>query len=375
MVWLRLRQDSICYAQLEIMATAEPPDIRLPNQASMGDLPEGADPFAPESSDSVEVAVSQPPPVVIEDDSFLTDALLAAMLVLLVLLALTSIRLLKLREIIRRNRDEVVSVRDEARQLRRMLADAEEKAEARIRKRTGKLLETAQHSQRERDQLSSANKQLREMMRSDPLTGLANSRYFHHRLETELRRALRSRQLVALILCDLDGFSEYNEKHGHDKGDLLLNSVARLVRKHFRRGGDITARLDADQFAIIAPDTNFEDAVQHAMKLHRQIRRLDTAGGEQAIEERMTASIGVICISPTRLHPPQQVIERARGVLKLAKDRGRDRVAGDPGSPAERMPRHQREKTSPPRKEPPAQGDTSDGKEPTQRLHKRPASG
>ncbi|MGI9265185.1 MAG: GGDEF domain-containing protein, partial [Gammaproteobacteria bacterium] len=205
------------------MATAEPPDIRLPNQASEGDLPEGADPFAPEPGDSVEVAVSQPIPVADEDAGLLTDALLAGMLVLLILLALTSIRLLKLREIIRRNRDEVVSVRDEARQLRRMLADAEEKAEARIRKRTGKLLETTQNSRRELDQLSLANKQLRGTMRSDPLTGLANGRYFHHRLETELRRALRSRQLVALILCDLDGFTNYNEKHGHDKGDVWLN--------------------------------------------------------------------------------------------------------------------------------------------------------
>ena len=53
----------------------------------------------------------------------------------------------------------------------------------------------------------------------------------------------------------------------------------------------------------------------------------------------MTASIGVICVSPTRLASRRnRCIERARRVLKLAKDRGRDRVAGDPGSPAERMP-------------------------------------
>ena len=218
------------------------------------------------------------------------------------------------------------------------------------------------------------------MIRTDPLTGLANNRYFHHRLETELRRALRSRQLVALILCDMDGFEAYNRKYGHDKGDLLLKGVAGLVDGHFRRGGDIAARLDADRFAIIAPDTNFEDAVQHAMKLHRQIRRLDTATEKKTVEERVTASIGVICVSPTRLHPPQQVLERARRVLKLAKERGRDRVAGDPGTPPERMPRHQRQKARPARRpatgsaNPAADAKTAD-KPADQGLQKRPANG
>jgi hypothetical protein len=140
------------------------------------------------------------------------------------------------------------------------------------------------------------------------------------------------------------------------------------------------ARLDGDRFAIIAPDTNFEDAVQHTMKLHRQIRRLDTVGEGKTVEERVTASIGVICVSPTRPHPPQQVLERARRVLKLAKEKGRDRVAGDPGSPAERMSRHPRQKTSPVRS--PARGSTEPGAEAAttdgsadQSLRKRPASG
>ena len=362
------------------MATADPPDIRLPKQVSEGDLPEGVDPFAPVTSDSVEATVSQPPPPPDDESEFLTDALLAILLVLLVLLALTSIRLLKLKETIRRNRDEVISVRDEARQLRRMLADAGEKAEARIRRRTGKLLESSQQSRRERDELDHSNKELKGMIRADPLTGLANNRYFHHRLETELRRALRSRQLVALILCDMDRFEAYNRKYGHDKGDLLLKGVANLVREHFRRGGDITARLDADRFAIIAPDTNFEDAVQHAMKLHRQIRRLDTVGDGRTVEERVTASIGVICVSPTRLHPPQQVLERARRVLKLAKEKGRDRVAGDPGSPAERMAPQQRRTTSPARSRtvdstgPGADTGTTDGPA-NQNPRRRPANG
>ena len=363
------------------MATADPPEIRLPKQASEGDLPEGADPFAPKTSDSVEATVSQPPPPPPDDgQGLLTDALLTTLLVLLILLALTSIRLLKLKQIIRRNRDEVISVRDEARQLRRMLVDAEDKVDARIRKRTGKLLETSQQSKRERDELDRANHELKRMIRIDPLSGLVNKRYFHYRLETELRRALRSRQLVALILCDMDDFEGYNRKHGHDKGDLLLKGVAKLVSEYFRRGGDIAARLDADRFAIIAPDTNFEDAVQHAMKLHRQIKRLDRVTDGKTVEERVTASIGVICVSPTRLHPPHQVLERARRVLKLAKERGRDRVAGDPGSPSERMPRHQRQKAG--RVQQASTGSTGTGaktraadKPPDQGLRKRPANG
>ncbi len=345
------------------MANAETPEIRLPSQAAESDLPEGADPFAPEKTDPVDTVVVQPemPPEAAREP--LTDVLLVAILALLVLLALTSIRLLKLREVLRRGRAAVMSARDETRQLRRMLSDAEDKAEARIRRRTGRLLDRSQQTQRERDELDLANQRLKGMIRSDTLTGLANSRYFQYRLETELRRALRSRQLVAIILCDIDDFESYNRKHGHDKGDLLLISVARLIAKHFRRGGDITARLDADRFAILAPDTNFEDAVQHAMELHRQIRRLDTEEFERKIEERVTSSIGVICVSPTRLHPPRIVMERARRALKLAKDRGRDRVAGDPGMPSERT-RKKQDPVAQERRPPPAAVPDDRGRKP-----------
>jgi diguanylate cyclase (GGDEF)-like protein/hemerythrin-like metal-binding protein len=95
-------------------------------------------------------------------------------------------------------------------------------------------------------------KQLSFMAFLDPLTGLANRALFLDRMRDTLSAARRDRRVFAVLMCDLDGFKQVNDTHGHEAGDELLKTVARRLERAVR-DSDTVARLGGDEFAIILP--------------------------------------------------------------------------------------------------------------------------
>jgi diguanylate cyclase (GGDEF)-like protein len=89
----------------------------------------------------------------------------------------------------------------------------------------------------------------------DALTGIGNKGYFHRRLDTEVRRALRSHTELTLIYADLDNFKKVNDTWGHACGDMVLQYFAQLLQNSVRHY-DITARLGGEEFAAILPVTS-----------------------------------------------------------------------------------------------------------------------
>lgn len=158
---------------------------------------------------------------------------------------------------------------------------------------------------------------------TDTLTGLANRRHFFSRLEDELSRLRRlDGQPVSLLMLDLDFFKQVNDTLGHAAGDAVLRHLADLMR-HDLRDTDLAGRLGGEEFAVILPGANLEQAVARAERFRQMVQQSPAYHEGQSIA--FTASFGVTSLLEQDISP-DQVLQRADAALYLAKAEGRNRV-------------------------------------------------
>jgi diguanylate cyclase (GGDEF)-like protein len=120
--------------------------------------------------------------------------------------------------------------------------------------------------------LRTSHQALWALARRDELTGVGNYRALHERLAAEVARHQRHGREFALVLLDLDGFKEINERHGHLEGDRLLAEIGSSLRKEVR-GGDSVFRQGGDEFAVIVPEVNAEEAGEVAKRLRGRVSK------------------------------------------------------------------------------------------------------
>jgi diguanylate cyclase (GGDEF)-like protein len=149
--------------------------------------------------------------------------------------------------------------------------------------------------------------QLRFLADHDPLTRLLNRRAFVERLDGEVARALRYGRRFALVVCDLDGFKELNDRFGHPAGDEALQRFARSLEAALRRG-DSAFRIGGDEFALLLAEASEADARE---VLRRVTLRLDG----------LRASFGVASC-PDHATDAQSLLRLADGALYAAKRSG-----------------------------------------------------
>jgi diguanylate cyclase (GGDEF)-like protein len=137
-----------------------------------------------------------------------------------------------------------------------------------------------------REQMVARQRDLAELARRDPLTGVGNRRLMQERLDYELSRHRRSEQELALLVLDLDGFKEVNDRLGHPAGDQLLAGVAQALCDTVREG-DTIVRHGGDEFCILAPDTGRLDIEALAGRIHVALATIDCLG------RPLSATIGV----------------------------------------------------------------------------------
>ena len=175
---------------------------------------------------------------------------------------------------------------------------------------------------------SRESRKFQELASVDALTGLLNRRTMERRLREAIAQAGRQRFPVGAIMADLDRFKRCNDEFGHDAGDRVLRSFARILRQNCREE-DIAARYGGEEFCIISPHTPLSQAYSLADRLRRRWARIVFRFGERSA--RFTASFGVACYSP--LHgngndsdTPRGLIKQADLALYAAKHQGRNRV-------------------------------------------------
>jgi diguanylate cyclase (GGDEF)-like protein len=175
-------------------------------------------------------------------------------------------------------------------------------------------------------------KMLAQRAQVDGLTGLWNRAYFDQRLAQEIASSLRHRQPLALILCDIDRFKTINDTFGHPFGDGVLEELARFMSDG--RAGDVPCRYGGEEFGIIMPGTNADDAFVLADRLRRKIEEARWAGQPDLT---VTASFGAADLARTPEATPVAMVHLADQALYAAKSAGRNRVEVAPGNSNVRM--------------------------------------
>lgn len=199
------------------------------------------------------------------------------------------------------------------------------------RKKSEKQIEQYQHQLEElvlekTRKLEEANKQLQEMVNIDSLTGLSNRRYFDEVLNNEIRRAIRTRTDLSLLMCDIDYYKSYNDYYGHVQGDECLKNIADCFKNTFLRATDTVARFGGEEYAVILPDTNLEEARQSATRLCNMINKLNITHEASPIADHITISTGVACMHPDERLLDTELIQMADEALYQAKGNGRNRI-------------------------------------------------
>ena len=161
--------------------------------------------------------------------------------------------------------------------------------------------------------------ELRKIATTDALTGLFNRRQFDSALAEEMQRADRYGQVLSLLLFDVDHFKRFNDEHGHDQGDRVLQAIGLEMRDYFR-DVDHPCRYGGEEFCAILPSTGLPGARLAAERFRQRIEALEIDG------LRVTISIGIAIYPHPIVKSPAEMIKKADDGLYAAKKAGRNRV-------------------------------------------------
>lgn len=166
----------------------------------------------------------------------------------------------------------------------------------------------------------------------DPLTGLANRRYFESVLVQEMDRVSRSGESALLLMMDIDHFKRINDVHGHVVGDKVLQSLAHTLSACVRPM-DTLARYGGEEFAVVLPTCQIAFGTMVAERIRRMVAQTPVRVSPTE-ELHITVSVGGAYAMPWIRSTPELWIERADQQLYLAKSGGRNcvRIEAQPDS-------------------------------------------
>jgi diguanylate cyclase (GGDEF)-like protein len=164
---------------------------------------------------------------------------------------------------------------------------------------------------------------VRESALRDPLTGVLSRSGLDGPLHRELNAGLLEDTPACLLLLDLDYFKSVNDRLGHVAGDGLLTRVAALVQENVRTG-DSVGRYACEEFAIVLPHTELDQAQALAERIRAEIERHAFDLDEGSV--RITASLGVASLRDPSIGTVGDWIAAADSALDRAKSQGRNRV-------------------------------------------------
>ena len=167
--------------------------------------------------------------------------------------------------------------------------------------------------------LQAANKKLQAVSITDKLTNIHNRLGIDTAFERELKKFQSSHQPFGVILIDIDNFKNINDKYGHQVGDKVLQSIAKILQEH-TRDTDIVGRWGGEEFLIICPQTDMTGTSRRAELLRKFIEEHKFHTVVQ-----VTASFGVSTILDDDTQ--DTLLKRVDKALYKAKESGKNRVS------------------------------------------------
>lgn len=185
----------------------------------------------------------------------------------------------------------------------------------------GELSAMRTRLKQQKAELVDALERIHKLATRDDLTGLVNRRHLKELAALEQRRAMRRGTLPCLCLVDIDHFKRVNDQHGHAAGDEVLRRFARHAAAAMRET-DVLARWGGEEFLVLMPDTQPDEARTGIERLRRVLARDDAWGGQ--VHLRVSFSAGLTAWRPHE--PLRDALQRADHALYQAKAAGRDRL-------------------------------------------------
>jgi diguanylate cyclase (GGDEF)-like protein len=171
-----------------------------------------------------------------------------------------------------------------------------------------------------------ANQELERLATLDGLTRIANRRAFDEALPRAWADHRRRGASLAVVLCDIDHFKLYNDRHGHPAGDQALIAVTAALAGVTRRASDLVARYGGEEIVFLLSDTDAEGALLVATAALEAVRALALPHGDREAAPHVTVSLGVAAEVPGLEARPVDLLTRADRALYRAKLAGRNRV-------------------------------------------------
>ena len=167
--------------------------------------------------------------------------------------------------------------------------------------------------------------ELQQQATTDDLTGVSNRRHLLALAQRELQRAVRLKHPVAIALLDIDRLKEINDTYGHATGDRMLQAFAKTCRENIREI-DLFARFGGDEFALVVPEANREQAYQAVERVRAAVAAMSIDVDGKRVSLTMSAGISSLTDEHESL---DTLLVRADRFLYRAKEDGRNRVEGE----------------------------------------------
>lgn len=154
---------------------------------------------------------------------------------------------------------------------------------------------------------------------TDALTSLWNHGYFQYKLDEEITNLQSKSYSLSIMMLDIDDFKKFNDTHGHIYGDIALKTISQILKENSRKV-DVICRYGGEEFSIILPRTNREEAFLIGERIRNSVQQ------QEILSKRFTVSIGITSSTYGEIAEKQTLLKKADDALYEAKRSGKNRV-------------------------------------------------